>query len=175
MGRPGPAIALALLLAAYPAAAQSPAPGDWALSSDQTRPLKLPLRLEAESMDLDYDTPDSVSGLMTDLNGDGTPDFVLRSALSLCGASGNCPFAIVDGATQRVLGHPGGNRLYFRGRRINGWPVIQSWWHMSASSGLYSTWVFDGTAYVDLASVPVEGEGLEHLFTQLDSVPAAPR
>jgi hypothetical protein len=46
---------------------------------------------------------------------------------------------------------------------------------MSAGSGLYSTAVFDGTQYVLLAQVPVEGDGLSQLFNQLDSVPSGPR
>jgi hypothetical protein len=134
----------------------------------------LPAGIDLRSLDLDYENADSVIGESVDLNADGRADLLLRSAPSLCGASGNCSFVIIEGKTHRSLGTIGGNRLYIRHRQINTWPVIQSWWHMSAGSGIYSTYVFDGTQYVLLAAVPVEGDGLLSLFPLLDSVKARP-
>jgi hypothetical protein len=166
-------LALSWLLAAASLAAQSPAPGDWSLSAGELhifRPLSPDLDA-AILEDLEYNGRDSVFGVVVDLNGDGAPDYLLRSAPSLCGASGNCTFILVDGLSHRSLGAIGGNRLFVRQRRITGWPVIQTWWHMSAGSGLYSTYVFDGTQFIQLAAVPVEGDGLQSLFQQLDSVP----
>jgi hypothetical protein len=162
------------LLFSSVAVGQSPAAGDWSLGSGTVSAVHLPATLSPDDLDLEYEPGDTVTGVRADLNGDGQPDFILRSAPSLCGATGNCTFAVIDGATLHALGHVGGSRLYVRGRRINGWPVIQSWWHMSAGSGLYSTAVFDGKEYVPLAQVPVEGDGLTQLFSQLDSVPSGP-
>jgi hypothetical protein len=168
-----PTLVLAALLAVTPLLAQSPAPGDWAMSTEDFRPLRpVPPGLDLATLDeLEYSPRDSVFGATIDLNADGAPDFLIRSAPSLCGASGNCTAVIVDGRSKRPLGTIGGNRFYVRARRINGWPVIQTWWHMSAGSGIYSTYVFDGAGFVQLAGVPVEGDGLESLFKQLDSVP----
>ena len=166
-------LALAALVAlAGSLSAQSPRPGDWAVSSWEL-PLLRPVPSGIDSatlLDLEYDRLDSIIGAEVDLNVDGTADLLIESAHSLCGASGNCTFVIIDGRSRRTLGTVDGNRLFFRELKINAWPVVQSWWHMSAGSGLYSTYVFDGTQYVQLAAVPVEGDGLESFFHQLDSV-----
>jgi hypothetical protein len=166
-------LAFAVLVASSGSlSAQSPEPADWAISSWDLPLLRpLPPGLDSATLlDLEYERTDSIIGTAVDLNADGTPDLLIESARSLCGASGNCSFVIVDGRSRRSLGTIGGNRLFFRQRRINAWPVVQTWWHMSAGSGLYSTYVFDGTQYVQLAAVSVEGDGLQSLFRQLDSV-----
>jgi hypothetical protein len=166
-------VAIATLAATSALPAQSPASGDWAVSSGDFRFLRqLPTGLDSSVLDdLEYSSQDSVFGATVDLNADGVADLLIRSAPSLCGATGNCTVVIVDGRSGRAVGSIGGSLLFVRARRINSWPVIQTWWHMSAGSGLYSTYVFDGAQFVALAAVPVEGDGLQSLFLQLDSVP----
>jgi hypothetical protein len=140
-----PALTLLLLVAAGPALGQAASPGDWKLA-----------------------ITDTATAVAADLNRDGFPDRLLRRE---CGNS-NCAFRIVDGATSQQVGEVEGSIIFVRARRLNQWPVVQTWVHMSAGSGLYSTWVYDGRQYVSLAQVPVEGEGLERLFQDLDKVPA---
>ena len=176
MFRSAPLVLVVLIASSGRLSAQSPEPGDWAISSWDL-PLLRPLPPGLDStmlLDLEYGRTDSVVGTAMDLNADGTPDFLIESARSLCGASGNCSFVIVDGRSRRSVGTLGGNRLFFRQRRVNAWPVIQTWWHMSARSGLYSIYVFDGAHYVQLAAVPVQGDGLDPFSRQLDSVRTRP-
>jgi len=63
---------------------------------------------------------------------------------------------------------------------INGYPVIQVYGHSSAEAGFWSTLVFDGGAYVAVATVYVEGLSQTRLFETLRGLPywpapAAPR
>ncbi|HEY7682153.1 MAG TPA: hypothetical protein VH879_05885 [Gemmatimonadales bacterium] len=169
-----PRSVLALLLLPFlPLRAQAPDPLDWRFSSDSPRPVVLAGQ-DSVKAELEIDDTTPVLGLAVDLNGDGHRDLIVRSAPSLCGASGNCSFAVLDGAMNRVVGGLGGNLVVVRSRRIGGWPVMQTWWHTSAGSGIYTTYVFDGVRYITVASVPVEGEGLESLFRELNQIPQGP-
>ena len=58
---------------------------------------------------------------------------------------------------------------------INGYPVIQAYGHKaSAEDGYWSTLVFDGRAYVAVATMYVEGLSRTRLFDVLRDVPYWP-
>ncbi len=126
------------------AASQIASPGDWKVAITDTR-----------------------ESVARDFNQDGTVDSLVRRE-----GNSNCVYGIFDGATETRLGEIEASLVVVRARRLNAWPVIQTWVHMGAGAGLYSTWVYDGHEYVNLAQVPVEGEGMEQLFGELDRIPA---
>ena len=143
----------------------------WALTLDAVRPIAVPAGVRNRVLaELEYEPSDSVRGTVVDLNHDGTPDYIVRSAASLCG-TGGCLYLVIDGATEKILGQVFGEPLYIQVAESHGYPVITSYAHMSAVSGSYTTWVFDGQAYQKTSSRSVEGASLDSLFAILRRVP----
>jgi hypothetical protein len=56
---------------------------------------------------------------------------------------------------------------------INGWPTLGVYSHGSATSGSYSTFVFDGSRYIGVSSVYLHGESVEELFKRFRLTPKA--
>ena len=102
-----------------------------------------------------------------DLNGDGAEDFVIVSAVGLCG-TGGCPYALVDGKSMRKIGDFFGSPILISDQKINYYPVIQSYSHVSAGSGNFTTYVYDGKKYEVVSEVYLMGESIEELFKRLD-------
>ncbi len=98
-----------------------------------------------------------------DLNGDGAADFLIVSASSLCG-TGGCPYALVDGKTMRQIGDFFGSPILISDQIINNYPVIQSYSHISAWSGNFTTYIYDGKKYQVVSEVYLTGESVEELF-----------
>lgn len=103
---------------------------------------------------------------LKDLNGDGAEDFLIVSASSLCG-TGGCPYVLVDGKTMRQLGEFFGSPILIADQKINNYPVIQSYSHLSAGSGNFTTYVYDGSNYQIVSQVYLAGESVEALFKSL--------
>jgi hypothetical protein len=75
-----------------------------------------------------------------DLNGDGAEDFLIVSASSLCG-TGGCLYALVDGKSMRQIADFFGSPILISDQKINHYPVIQSYSHISAGSGNFTTYI----------------------------------
>jgi hypothetical protein len=101
-----------------------------------------------------------------DLNGDGAEDFLIVSATSLCG-TGGCPYALVNGKTMRQIGDFFGSPILISDQKINNFPVIQSYSHLSAWSGNFITYIYDGKKYQVVSQVYLIGESVEELFKSL--------
>lgn len=162
-----------LLIPATVAVAQSP---EWQFSYQSAVPIRVPAWLRADSLravlSYDVDSTEAVAGFQADLNRDGIQDYVFRFSRTGCGT--NCEYALVDGRTHRTLGRVGGTVLVVRRTVINGYPVIEGYGHSSVDSGYWSTLVFDGRAYVAVASVYVEGVSQTRLFESLKGIPHWP-
>jgi hypothetical protein len=102
-----------------------------------------------------------------DLNDDGVEDFLIVSAISLCG-TGGCPYALVEGKSMRQVGDFFGSPILISNQKINQYPVIQSYSHISAGSGNFTTYVYDGKKYRVVSEVYLAGESVEGLFKGYD-------
>jgi hypothetical protein len=162
---------IAFAVAALPSAQD---PRGWRLSSQDAGPITLPAMVDIESLDLDYDDRATVVGHIIDLDGDGEADFIVRSAPGLCGATGNCPFAVVDGRSGRRLGQVGGTTVVIVNQRVNGYPILQTWWTMSADAGEHSTYQFDGGAYRRERMEPLSGDRRQRLLDDWRELPPLP-
>jgi len=161
------------------AVAQGP---EWQFSHQSAAPIRVPSWLPADSLraalSYDVDSTEAIAGFLADLNRDGIQDYVFRFSRAVCGT--NCEYALVDGRTHRALGTVGGTVVVARPPVINGYPIIQAYGHSSAEAGYWSTLVFDGRAYVAVATMYVEGPSQTRLFDTLRGMPywptpAAPR
>ncbi len=117
--------------------------------------------------DFEYPRNEKTNVFRYDFNRDGIEDYFVESWKSLCG-TGGCPYALVDGKTKKRIGDFFGSPILLLDQRINGFPVIQSYGHLSVDSGGFTTYVFDGRKYQVVSSVYVEGKSLERLFKELE-------
>jgi hypothetical protein len=145
---------------------------DWAFTVQSTAELELP---DGSSIDstlgyLDYQPGEPVFGLLADLNGDGTDDYVIRSSIRICG-TGGCSYTLIDGKRLERRGEVFGNPIVIRQQTMNGYPVINTYSHSSADSGTYGTFVFDGDEYVLVSRVYLSGESLATLFEEINHIP----
>lgn len=170
----GSLFAILLLASGSHLEAQAPAAGEWALAQDRLKLVALPRGLPREILDLEHAQADSAMGAAVDLNQDGTPDLLIRAGSNVCTSTGTCTYAIADGKTSRLIGTLTGNRFFFRARKFNGWPVIQSWARTTAKAGTLSIYAFDGEGYSAVAQIPIAGDGVAALFRELDQLPAGP-
>jgi hypothetical protein len=152
-----------------PAPAQSPA-APWSLNTRTVRPLKVPQAVREQLEDLEYDDTATMKGLSVDLNGDGAVDYLVLAAPTLCG-NGGCPFAIVDGASGRLLGEIEGAALYVLAERAHGFPVIEAYNSMSAESATVSWYTYDGTEYHSTKTVTERGAALDSARAALARIP----
>lgn len=164
---------LLLVLTAATAAAQPPTV-DWSFDEGAATEIHTPPWLSADSLRgaLGYQPGAAIRGFVVDLNGDGTADYILNYSRDVCGT--NCQYAVFDGHMHRSLGVVGGSLVYVRARRISGWPVINQYGHSSATSGYWSTLVFDGRKYVPVDDVLLQGASLDSLFATLKGVRYGP-
>lgn len=132
--------------------------------------ISVPAAIRDRVEDLEYDDTSSVQGVMVDLNGDGTKDYIIQAAPSLCG-NGGCDYAIVDGASGRSLGIIFGGTLVVGGAGAHGFPLIETVSHMSAESVADARYSFNGSSYVQSSSRLVSGASLEKLDAQLRKLP----
>ena len=150
--------------------AQTAIRNPWVLARADVAVISVPAAIRNQLDDLEYDDTSTVRGVMVDLNGDGTKDYIIESAPSLCG-NGGCDYAIVDGALGKPLGTIFGGTLVFWGAATNGYPVIETVSHLSAESVTDNTYSFDGSSYVRSSTRIVSGAPLDSLLARVDTLP----
>jgi hypothetical protein len=146
----------------------------WRLSSADVVAIALPTSVDPDTLDLDYDDRESVLGRTVVLNDDGIADFFVRAAPALCGATGNCPFVIIDGGSGRLLGRIGGNSIVVSERRVNAYPVLETWWSIGAEVGEHSTYQFDGRRYELTARETLSSVRRQRLIEEWRGLPRLP-
>lgn len=154
----------------------------WVMSAGDTTPLgPLPSDLDWGDFDPEFAEGEVIRGTAIDLDGDGTADFVLRAGVALCGATGNCEFAVVDGKSHRMQGRISGAYLVVTTERMHEWPVIQSWSNLGADSGVFATYANDGAGYRRVASLSLSGpareavlKALRQIIPRVSAAPALP-
>jgi hypothetical protein len=127
--------------------------------------------LQVSAAELGYESAAAVLGLRTDLNNDGVQEHVLRGGLVYCG-TGGCTITVVDGKSGRKVASVFGRPLLVHSARINGWPVLSTYWHLGATSGYYSTFVYDGQRYERVSQVMLYDKAIKDLFEALEKVPS---
>ncbi|HTM31389.1 MAG TPA: hypothetical protein VL263_08795 [Vicinamibacterales bacterium] len=146
----------------------------WRLASADVAAITLPTSIDLDALDLDYDDRESVLGRTVVLNDDAIADFFVRAAPALCGATGNCPFVIIDGRSGRLLGRIGGNSIVVSERRVNAYPVLETWWSISGETGEHSTYEFDGRAYELTARETLSSARRQRLIEEWRELPRLP-
>ena len=146
----------------------------WRLASADVLAITLPASIDLDMLDLDYDDRESVLGRTVSLNDDGIADFFVRAAPALCGATGNCPFVIIDGSSGRLLGRIGGNSIVVSERRVNAYPVLETWWSIGADTGEHSTYEFDGRRYERIARETLSSVRRQRLLDEWRELPKLP-
>lgn len=160
------AIILLLIQNAY---ADQIRPSGMLLDSSSMSPVKLPATGDIPDLlnQLEYYGHAVPYGFQQDLNGDGVKDFLTVSASRLCG-TGGCLYALVDGKSMHQMGEFFGSPIVLLDQKINGYPVIQSYSHISAGSGNFATYVYDGKKYQVVSDVYLIGKSVEELFKSCD-------
>jgi len=102
---------------------------------------------------------DSFRGVAADLNRDGTDDYILQGRRDECGTAG-CTYWIFDGATARLIGDLGGDPIVVRAESTRGFPNIEAYSHGSAESGVYISYAFNGSEYVQRSKKFLEGSAM---------------
>lgn len=168
---PARAVVAAVVLAVASVTAGAAVAADWAFTPTSTREIELPAAVvdSPEFGELEYDGP-PYRGLRADLDGDGTPEYVVESAPSPCG-NGGCVYALFDGASLRSLGLVFGSWLIVRGAPAGTYPAITAYSHLSVEAVTDTTFVYDGGRYVRGASVEVRGAALDRLVDEFRRVP----
>jgi hypothetical protein len=123
--------------------------------------------IQADAGDLGFESDEVVLGFDVDFNGDGVPDHVLVGS---CGYTGSCSPRVIDGKTKRLVASLMGRPLIVHSAKINAWPVLSTYHHMSSTSGLFSTYVYDGKRYQQVSSIMLHDESVADLFKKLDAV-----
>jgi len=161
-------LAVACMLSgdAFQGAPQPP----WGLGPNSVIPINVPAAVRSAVTDFEYDETDSIRGVVVDLNRDGFVDYLIASAPSLCG-TGGCTYAVVEGATERAMGQFFGSALYVRAEMAHGYPVIGALGYVAGSSANYTTYTFNGTAFVVTSTRLVTGASLDRLLATLRRIP----
>ena len=152
--------ALVMALGVFPSATQNLP--KLAIDYDAATPLDAAI-LKQYPRTVDVPDSDARKGFRIDLNGDGQLDVVRTYGPGMCG-TGGCFMEIFDGRTRNNLGAVFGHPLWVFTTTINGWPTLGVYSHGSATSGSYTTLVFDGRRYVEVSSVYLTGRSVDDLF-----------
>ena len=166
--RCGSIAVLLMILFGHTIAAEKKLGGIWLDGSSMSQ-MTLPQNGDIPFLldDFEYPQNEKTRVFHYDFNRDGIKDYFVESWKSLCG-TGGCLYALVDGKTKKRIGDFFGAPILVLDQRINGFPVIQSYGHLSADSGDFTTYVFDGAKYQVVSRVYVEGKSLEELFKKLE-------
>ena len=114
--------------------------------------------------DIDLIDTDVMKFLIKDLNKDNFDEYIL---LSNCG-NGGCVLSIFDGKSKVKYGSIFGNPLFVSENIINEWPVLLTFSHQSAGSGLVSSYVFDGREYVMISRILLYEKSSEQFFNNTE-------
>jgi hypothetical protein len=168
-------VARALLLASLLVSVPRPAASQrWTFNRSAMKELAIPraIRDLPGFGDLDYDDTSRVFGLRVDLNRDGRPDYIIRSAESLCG-TGGCPYLLVDGATGHELGTLFGT-VYVESAPRGRYPTLHSLASLGAFEATWTEYVYDGGKYAAGASRELSGAQLDSVVSSLKGTPSHP-
>jgi hypothetical protein len=76
----------------------------------------------------------------------------------------------MDGKTRTEVGAMFGRPMIVHSARINGWPVISMYWHLSSTSGTFSTFVHGGQRYQQVSSARLYDKAVTVLFKRRGGV-----
>ncbi len=125
----------------------------------------LDLKINEDDPNSDIDPElDSLRIIFVDLNQDGFDEHIV---LSVCG-TGGCVNTIFDGISNNDIGTTFGEPTVVSDEVINGWPVLITYSHRSADSGILSTSVFDGKKYITVSSVMLYDKSVNEYFDSID-------
>jgi hypothetical protein len=119
---------------------------------------------------LGYDDEGPVRAYDVDLDGDGKAERFIIGTAKLCG-DGGCPFALLDGRTQKDIGTFFGN-LIVLDRKDNGWTVVQTLGRGDeAGMSNLTTYTFQRVQYQPDDATLVDEGGLDALLKSLRRKP----
>ena len=164
------AIAAILMILIANASAAEKKMGGISLDRSSMTQMELPQTGDIPFLLLDFEYPQNEKPRVVhmDFNGDGNEDYFIESWRSLCG-TGGCLYALIDGNSKKRIGDFFGAPIFVLDQKINGFPVIQSYSHMSRNSGNFNVYVFDGKKYQVVSSVYLIDESVKELFKSLDN------
>lgn len=97
-----------------------------------------------------------------DLNGDRKPEYFVPL---VCGATGNCTWAVLTANRPRLIGMVSGEYVYVHRRRAH-WPVLITYGHLSVVEGSLATYRFHTGRYLPLANTYAINHGTFDLEIQ---------
>lgn len=118
-------------------------------------------------LDADQDKDGRLFTVRFDLNGDGAPEYFLRT---LCG-NGGCEYPIFDGRTYAYLGSVFGSEVWLLRRRSHALPAIEAFSHLAAMKGTIGRYEFNGARYEEVSSQDIGDNETQQLYKRLDAVP----
>jgi uncharacterized protein YecT (DUF1311 family) len=128
--------------------------------------IEIPKGLEFNSENVsadDFVEDGNIAVVQYDLNGDGSPEYFVKSTQTLCG-NGGCSYLIYNGKTLRLLGQIFGEPIYISEGKHYGFFSIMSYSHQSAGSGNWTVYEYNGREYKVTESKYLEGDDVESLF-----------
>jgi hypothetical protein len=139
------------------------------IDREMAGPILVPaaVRNLAEFADLEYDDSSHVVGVVTDLDQDGHPDFIIRSSESLCGNAA-CGWLIIDGATLREVGALNAGAIFID-PAARGYPTLHSITSMSANAAVWATYAYRRGTYRVVSRLTFTGRSLDSLTRSLAS------
>lgn len=114
-------------------------------------------------LDTDLDKDGKILTVRIDLNGDGVPEYFLRT---LCG-NGGCEYPIFDGRTHAFLGNVFGSEVWFLRRLSHALPVIETFSHLAAMRGAIARYEFNGSRYEMVSSREIGDDETQLLYKRL--------
>jgi len=134
--------------------------GQWLIPHDEF--FQSGLDLEA-----DQDKGGRLLTVRIDLNGDGEPEYFLRT---LCG-NGGCEYPIFDGHTYAHLGSVFGSEVWLLRLRSHALPVIEAFSHLAASIDTIGRYEFNGSRYEEVSSQKCGDVETQRLYERLEAAP----
>ncbi len=110
--------------------------------------------IPAPELPSELDLPDSAGffhALSVDLNQDSTEEYFVRG---LCG-TGGCEYVILNSTATSLLGIVTGDPVCLTWSDTSVFPLIESFSHQSAGTGLHRTYTYNGQMYELAASVEI--------------------
>jgi hypothetical protein len=97
-----------------------------------------------------------------DLNGDGIKEEFISEERN-CG-SGGCPWALHDGKTKEELGGVDGAIIYILKKKVNGFPLIETYWKMGAEAAIVYYCSFQNNKYIETRKRKLDVNGIKKYF-----------
>lgn len=118
-------------------------------------------------LETDQDKDGRLLAVRVDLNGDGEPEYLIRT---LCG-NGGCEYPIFEGRTYAYLGRVFGSEVWLLQRNSHQMAVIESYSHLAALRGTIGRYEFDGTRYREISTWEIGDEEIHLLYRRLGAAP----